>query len=98
MFLKVCLKHGEKVQMWLNGLKIAIAEKNIDKLNVLLDQTPGLNNKAEIEEGMYLLREAFSLVHNLKDETSDSMKRIKKNLNFLKSSELQKTSKLDIRS
>ena len=92
------MKHGEKLQMWLNSLKIAIAEKNSDKLNVLLDQTPDLSNKAEIEEGMYLLREAFAIVHNLKDETSSSMKQIKKNLNFLKSNEPQKSPKLDIKS
>ena len=70
--------------MWLNSLKIAIAEKNTDKLSILLDQSPNLRNKAEIEEGMYLLKEAFALVDNLKDETSNSMKQIKKNLDFLK--------------
>jgi len=84
--------------MWLNSLKIAIAEKDVDKLNALLDQTPKLNDKEEIEEGMYLLREAFSIVYKLQEETSNSMKQIKKNLDFLKSTEPKKASKFDIKS
>jgi len=84
--------------MWLNSLKIAIAEKDVDKLNALLDQTPKLNDREEIEEGMYLLREAFSIVYNLQEETSNSMRQIKKNLDFLKSTEPKKVSRFDMKS
>ena len=47
---------------------------------------------------MYLLREAFSIVYNFQEETSNSMKQIKKNLDFLKSTEPKKASKFDMKS
>ena len=84
--------------MWLTNLKIAIIEKDTEKLNKLLDETPQLKDKTEIEEAMYMLREAFALVHTLKDETSKSMKQIKKNLDFLDSAEHKISNRLDIRS
>ena len=84
--------------MWLNNLKIAIVEKNTDKINKLLDDLPQLEKAEEIEEAIYLLREASELVHTLKDETSHSMKQIKKNLQFLRSTEIPTSKRLDIKS
>lgn len=83
--------------MWLNSLKIAIIEKNTDKINELLENLPKLEDKDEIEQAIYLLREASELVHTLKDETAATMKQLKKNMDFLKSTETQKTNKLDIK-
>lgn len=83
--------------MWLNSLKIAIIEKNTDKINELLSDLPQLEEKEEIEQAIYLLREASELVHTLKDETAATMKQLKKNMDFLKSTETQKTNKLDIK-
>ena len=40
MFLKAYQKLGEKLRMWLSKLKIAIAKKDIDELNKLLDDIP----------------------------------------------------------
>jgi len=84
--------------MWLTSLKIAIVEKNTDKINKLLDELPQLEDKADIEQAIYLLREASELVHTKKDETSASMKQMKKNINFLKSTQVQTKNKLDIKS
>ena len=98
MFLKVCLRHGEKVRMWLDNLKIAIIEKNIKNLNGLMDDVPKLEDKKEIEEAVYLLMEASKMVNSLKDETSASMKQIKKNLNFLRSTDIPISRKIDIKS
>ena len=83
---------------WVTSLKVAIVEKNTDKINELLDELPQLEDAKEIEEAIYLLREASELVHTLKDETAASMKQIKKSLNFLKSTENKAPAKLDIRS
>lgn len=83
--------------MWLNSLKIAIIEKNTDKINELLENLPQLEDKEDIEQAIYLLREASELVHTLKDETATTMKLLKKNMNFLKSTETQKINKLDIK-
>lgn len=84
--------------MWLTKLKIAIIEKNTDALNGLMEDVPQLKDKKEIEEAIYLLKEADRLIHTLKDETSASMKQIKKNLDFLRSNDIPTSKKLDIRS
>ncbi len=83
--------------MWLNNLKIAIIEKDTDKINKLLDNLPELEKAQEIEEAIYLLREASELLHTLKDETSRSMAQIKKNLQFLRSTDIPTSKKLDIK-
>ncbi|MCD6432900.1 MAG: hypothetical protein J7L21_02555 [Sulfurimonas sp.] len=83
--------------MWLTKLKIAIVEKNTDVLDGLLNETPKFSDAKEIQEAMYLLREASELLYSLKDETAVSMKQLKKNLSFLKSTQVQPSAKLDIR-
>ena len=84
--------------MWLTNIKIAIVEKNTDKLNFLLDEAPKFENKQDMEEAMYLLREAAELVYKLQDETSVSMKQMKKNMDFLKSTQPNTSNRLDIKS
>ncbi|MEA3371345.1 MAG: hypothetical protein U9Q40_08385 [Campylobacterota bacterium] len=84
--------------MWLTNIKIAIVEKNTDRLNNLLDEVPKFENKQDMEEAMYLLREAAELVYKLQDETTESMKQIKRNMDFLKSTEAPRTAKLDLKS
>ena len=68
--------------MWLTNLKIAIVEKDTDKLNKLLDEMPQLKDTNEIQDAMYMLREAFELMYTLKDDTKKSMVQIKKNIDF----------------
>lgn len=84
--------------MWLKQLKIAIIEKNTDKLDELLKDIPKLEKEEDIEQAIYLLREATELVHTLKDATSASMIQMKKNINFLKSTQVQTSNRLDIKS
>lgn len=83
--------------MWLTEVKIAIAEENIDSLDKLFGNIPELTNLDEIEEAVYLLKEAMELVQSLKDETAQTMSRIKKNINFLKSTHAPSLKKLDIK-
>lgn len=98
MFSKLFWKHGERLQMWINKLKIAIIEKNTEAIDGLLDDIPELDSAEEIEEAVYLLREAAELIHTLKNETSQSMRQIKKNIDFLRSTDVPTSSKLDIKS
>ena len=84
--------------MWIRKLQIAIIEKNADAIDELMKVDPELKDKRDIETAMYLLREAAELIYTLKDETALSMKRLKKHIDFLKSTEPQNTNKLDIRS
>lgn len=89
---------GEIQPMWLNKLKIAIVEKDTHSLNALLEALPKFEDAKEIEKAIYLLQEASSLVENLKDETSHSMKQIKKNLQFLRSTDIPTSRKFDMMS
>ena len=84
--------------MWLNQLKIAIIEKNIDNLNELMDNLPELENQDEINEAIYLLKEATQLIEGLRDRTQASMIQMKKNITFLEATQQQKDSSLDIKS
>jgi hypothetical protein len=84
--------------MWLNRLKVAVVQKDIDLLDSLLDELPALKNPKEIEEALYLLKEASSILHKLKDETSESMIQMKKNIDFLRSTEKHLVNRLDITS
>jgi hypothetical protein len=83
--------------MWLNQLKIAIVEKNTDKLDKLFNDIPELQTQEEIAQALTLTQEATSLVSNLKNETSLSMKQMKKNIDFLKSTQAPRSSRLDIK-
>jgi len=84
--------------MWLNQLKIALIEKNVENINKLLDNLPHLEKAQEIEEALYLLKEATSLVQDLKDKTEASMVQMQKNIKFLNSATANKTAKFDITS
>ena len=84
--------------MWLTNLKIAIVEKNTDRLTELMDDIPQLEKKEDIEQAIYLIKEATELVLTLQDKTSSSMKQMKKNIDFLKSTEHRTSNRLDVRS
>jgi hypothetical protein len=62
-----------------------------------MDDIPQLEDIKNIEEALYLLREASELVHTLKDETAHTMKQIQKNLKFLRSTESPTSNKFDIK-
>ena len=83
---------------WVTNLKIAIAEKDVDRLSELMSDIPTIKEKEELEQAVYLLRSARELVYALKEEATVSMKQIKNSINFLKVTELKKPSKLDIKS
>jgi len=83
--------------MWLKKLQIAIIEKNTDAIEKLLDTAPEFDNMKDVESAMYLLREAAELVYTLKDETALVIKQLKKNIDFLKSTQPSTVNKLDIK-
>ena len=84
--------------MWLNQLKIAVVQKDVALLGSLLEEIPTLEDAKEIEEARFLLKEATEIVQKLKDDTAASMVQMKKNIDFLNSTKVDKTSKFDITS
>jgi len=84
--------------MWIKQLKIAIVEKNIEKINELMDDIPQLESKEDVDSAITLLSEATSLLTSLKDSTQASMLQMQKNIKFLKVTDNKKPSTLDITS
>jgi hypothetical protein len=84
--------------MWLKQLKSAIVQQDIDLLGKVLDDIPKLEGPKEIEEAQYLLKEATTIVHRLKDETARSMMQLQKNIDFLNATTADKTAQFDITS
>lgn len=85
--------------MWLNQLKIAVSQKDIELLDSLLSDIPNLTEKEELDSAIVLLAQAKEIIQNLQNETAASMKQIKKNLEFLKSTETtKKPHRLDVKS
>jgi len=83
--------------MWLNQLKIAVVQKDMALLNTLLDDIPTFDDSQDIESAQILLQEAFQIFQKLKDDTAISMKQMKKNIDFLKSTQAPRSAKLDIK-
>jgi len=84
--------------MWLKQFKIALIEKNTENLSRLMDDIPTFSRPEDIEQALYLVKEASNLVLILKNETADNMGKIKKNIAFLKATEAPKINKFDIKS
>ena len=96
MYLRSFWLHGERLQMWLNELKIALIEQNVEKISALMDDLPQLESQKDIDTALHLIKEATTLVESLKDKTQASMSQIKKNIQFLNSATADKTSKFDV--
>ncbi len=84
--------------MWLNKLKIAIIEKDMDSLTTLMESLPKLEDPKEIDEAVYLIKAGKELVEGLRDDTKNSMLQMKKNIDFLNATKAPHTSKLDVKS
>jgi hypothetical protein len=82
---------------WIKELKIAIAEKNMNKFEKLMDNIPQFTNNEDIIQALFLLRDANKLVTTLRDETGLAMQKMKKHIDFLKSTETPIARKLDLK-
>lgn len=96
MSLKGCLKHGERQPMWLGKLKVAVIENDVVSLQKLLSDVPQIKEQ-EMQEALFLLKEATLQMQKLKDETLISMQQMKKNIAFLRATDSRSFKNLDIR-
>jgi hypothetical protein len=84
--------------MWLNQLKIALVEKNIDTIDKLMINMPTFDNVDDIKSAQALLKESLILLYTLKDATASSMKQLQKNINYLNATQSSTSTRLDIKS
>lgn len=80
---------------WITALKVAIAESNVDKISMLLDEEPTLNNVKEMQEALFLIKEASKLMHNLQDENKKVLTKLSKHIEFVKSTKGSFSSKFN---
>lgn len=84
---------------WSNRLKIAIIDKDTDTISQLLESMPQFSSLEEMQEAFHLIKQAKTLLETLKAETLSQMNQIKKNIDFLNSTQnTQKQNRLDISS
>jgi len=63
-----------------------------------MDSVPSLSDAREIDEALHLLQAATTLVEALKSETQASMVQMKKNIDFMNSTQAPSSNTLDIKS
>ncbi len=70
---------------WLNSLKIAIIEENINQIETLVSNLPDFDSKQRAEEALALISEAINIVSDHKSKTLLAMNKIKQTKAFLAS-------------
>ena len=98
MFLKVYLKHGERQQMWHTKLQIAIIEKNPELIDMLVSEMPDFETREEMESAAALIHEALKLLQQLKNETGETLQKLRKHKDFLNADSSSTLQKIDITS
>ena len=96
MFSKDCLKRGEKQMSWLSELKVAIISKDPQKISDLIDAMPKFEKVEQMQEALFLIKEAYIMMNELKSQTLTQREQIKKNIDFLESTAAQQKNSLDV--
>ena len=81
---------------WLSELKVAIVSKDPQKISTLIDMMPAFEDVEQMQEALYLIKEAFVVMNELKDKTLVQREQIKKNIEFLESTASQQKNSLDV--
>ena len=67
---------------WLNELKVAYLNKNDNKLNELLDNTPILKTRDEMFEALAIMEQITEYAKAQKEKLSLEMRKLKQTKNF----------------
>ena len=81
--------------MWLKELQIAIIEKNTNEIDRLVECMPMYEKMEDMQAAASLLKEANRLMMTLKEETAESMSKIKKTKDFLDATHSKDSSLFD---
>ncbi|HEX5330578.1 hypothetical protein [Sulfuricurvum sp.] len=83
--------------MWLTKLKTALVLEDIETLSSLLDEMPQFETIEQMEEASYLLIQTKTLIEKNKLHTAQILQQLKNNLNFLKSTQTEAPSSLNLK-
>jgi hypothetical protein len=81
---------------WLKEFKAAVITKNTHKISQLIDEMPQFEKVEQMQEVAYLIKEAYTLLEQLKDQTRLQMNQIKKNIDFIESTASKQKNNLDV--
>ena len=84
--------------MWLKRFKIAVIERDIPRIEALLDEMPAFETHEAREEAAYLCKEADALLQQMRDNVLTAKMQLKKNIDFLRSTHTDAPSGLDLKS
>ncbi len=70
---------------WMNNLKIAVVEKDIDIIGKLIKDVPEITDLNQAKESLALIKEAILIVENEKERTLAAMNKLKQTKAFLDS-------------
>lgn len=68
---------------WMNNLKIAVIEKDIERIGALIQNVPSFSDIDEAKEALILIQESIILVDTEKNKMMEIMKKIKQTKVFL---------------
>lgn len=83
--------------MWLTKLKTALVLKDIDSFSSLVDEMPTFETLEEMEQEAYLLQHLKTLLEEEKTQTAKTMQRIKNTLDFLKSTQINQPTSINLK-
>lgn len=83
--------------MWLTKLKTALVLEDSEAISELLDEMPQFDTIAQMEEASYLLMQVKIFIEREKTLTAHTLQQIKNNINFLKSTQTEAPSSLNLK-
>jgi hypothetical protein len=83
--------------MWLTKLKTALVLEDIEQLSSLLDEMPQFETIKQMEEASYLLIQTKALIEKNQSDTAQILQQLKNNLNFIKSTQAEAPSSLNLK-
>jgi len=79
---------------WINNLKIAIIEKDENKIEEIISTLPAFNSTQQMNEAAYMMKEAHEFLIKQKDILASKLLKIKKQKEYLNSA-ISKTTSFD---
>jgi hypothetical protein len=83
--------------MWLKTLKTALILEDIETISTLIDTMPQFETLEQMEEASYLLMQSKTYLEKGKAHTAQILQQLKSNLNFLKSTQEEFPSSLNLK-
>ncbi|AFV98049.1 MULTISPECIES: hypothetical protein [unclassified Sulfuricurvum] len=83
--------------MWLTKLKTALVLEETDRISTLLDEMPQFDTIEQMEEAAFLLQQSKTLLEEKKMQTAQTLQQLKNALDFLKSTQEEPPSSLNLK-